>query len=59
MPKPIKSEEEKMIAISFRLQPDLFQRLKDRAGSVPISVIIRVLVEKWLTGEIDVDFLKK
>ena len=56
MPKRPKTEDEKMIAISFRLPPNVLEELKGKAGSVPISVIVRVLVEKWLKGEIRIDF---
>lgn len=56
MPKRPKAEDEKMIAISFRLPPNVLEELKGKAGSVPISVIVRVLVEKWLKGEIRIDF---
>lgn len=56
MPKTPKVEDEKMVAISFRLPPNVLEELKGKAGSVPISVIVRILVEKWLKGEIRIDF---
>lgn len=56
MPKRPKAEDEKMIAISFRLPPNILDELRDKAGSVPVSVIVRILVEKWLKGEIRIDF---
>lgn len=55
MPNKLKVEGEKMVAISFRLPPNILDELRDKAGSVPISVIVRILVEKWLKGEIRID----
>lgn len=49
-------DEEKMEQIySFRMPIVLFKQLKERAGYVPISVVLRRLIEKFVKGEIDLD----
>jgi len=40
---------------SFRLSSELFKQFKERAGYVPLSVIIRRLIEKFVKGEVDID----
>lgn len=48
-------EKENMIAYTFRLPPNLLDKLKNRAGFIPVSVIIRRLIEKYINGEISLD----
>lgn len=47
--------EDKMMSFTFRLPRDLFQGLKDRAGSIPLSIVIRRLIEKYIKGEVGID----
>jgi predicted DNA-binding protein len=47
--------EEKMMSYTFRLPKDLLDQLKGRAGSIPISVVIRRLIEKYIKGEVGID----
>lgn len=46
---------EKMMSFTFRIAPSLIEQLKDKAGSIPVSVVIRRLIEKYLKGEIGLD----
>lgn len=48
-------ETENMISFTFRLPKDLLQQLKVRSGSMPISVVIRRLIERYIRGEIGLD----
>ncbi len=48
-------ETENMIPFTFRLPKDLLEQLKVRAGSIPISVVIRRLIERYVKGEIGLD----
>lgn len=50
--------ELKMSAFSFRLEESLLSRLRVKAGRVPLAIVVRILLEKWLKGEIEVDFTK-
>ena len=52
MKKP--KEGEKMERYSFRLPVSLLKQLKEQAGLVPVSVVIRRLIEKYINGEIDI-----
>lgn len=47
--------EDKMMSFTFRLPKDLLKQLKERAGSIPISVVIRRLIEKYIKGEVGID----
>ncbi len=44
-----------MQSFTFRLKPALIEQLKAKAGSIPISVIIRRLLEKYIKGEVGLD----
>lgn len=46
---------ELMKAFTFRLPPSLIEQLRDRAGSIPVSVVIRRLIERYIKGEIGLD----
>jgi hypothetical protein len=51
--------ELKMSAFSFRLEESLLKRLRSKAGRIPLAIVVRVLLEKWLKGDIEVDFTKE
>lgn len=44
-----------MIPYTFRLPKDLIEQLREKAGYIPISVIIRRLIEKFIKGEVGLD----
>lgn len=46
----------RMSAFTLRVEKDLIKDAKKKAGIVPISRIIRILLKKWLTGEITIDY---
>jgi hypothetical protein len=46
----------RMSAFTLRVEKDLINEAKDKAGIVPISRIIRILLKKWLKGEIQIDY---
>lgn len=50
-----KRVRENMQSFTFRLPPSLIEQLRDKAGSIPISVIIRRLIEKYIKGEVGLD----
>ncbi len=54
-----KNEGEKMEQYSVRMTPSLWETAKRKAGFVPLSVVIRMLIEKWLSGEIIIDLTKR
>ncbi len=41
--------------VVFRVTIDFFEQLTAKAGMIPLSRIIRRLLEKWLAGEINLD----
>ena len=53
------TEDEKMKTRSLRFPDSLWQRAIDKAGMIPLALIIRKLVEGWLSGEITIDTSKK
>ena len=46
--------EEIMEQYSLRMPPSLWAAAKEKAGMIPLSAIIRKLIEKWLKGEVEV-----
>lgn len=48
-------EGEKMMRYTFRLPESLLQQLQKKAGSIPVSAIIRRLIERYIKGEIGLD----
>jgi hypothetical protein len=44
-----------MISYSFRIDRGLLAQLKERAGTIPISAVIRRLIEKYIKGEVGLD----
>lgn len=59
MSKSEKYRGEKMIPYTLRLYPSLLDRAKEKAGLIPLSTIFRLLIEKWLNGEITIEQTKK
>lgn len=45
-----------MSAFTLRVERDLINDVKKKAGVVPLSRIIRILLKKWLSGEIAIDY---
>lgn len=50
-----KKGDEKMKSFTMRMPPSLIIEAQEKAGMIPLSKIIRRLVEKWLKGEITVE----
>lgn len=50
-----KKGDEIMKAFTMRMPPSLISQAQDKAGLVPLSVVIRTLIEKWLKGEITIE----
>ena len=48
-------EDEKMLSYTFRVPGNLLERLKEKAGLVPVSVVIRKLIEKYIKGEVKIE----
>lgn len=46
---------EKMESFTFRIPKTLIEQFKARAGSMPLSVVIRRLIEKYIKGDIGLD----
>lgn len=59
MTDKFKYGDEKMERYTLRMPPSLWEAAKTKSGIIPLSAIIRRLVEMWLHGEIDIDFSKK
>lgn len=55
MKNEIKEPQEKLIPYTFKAPGDLLDKIKEKAGLIPVSAIIRRLLEKWLAGEINLD----
>ena len=48
-----KKDGEKMESFNLRMPPSLVQSARDKAGLIPLSKVIRTLIEMWLRGEIE------
>jgi hypothetical protein len=48
-----------MSSFTIRAPKDLISQAKAKAGYIPLSVILRKLIEKWVNGEIELDLNKK
>lgn len=57
--RQIEYRGENMIPYTLRIYPSLLERAKMKAGLIPLSAIIRILIEKWLKGEISIEETKK
>jgi len=55
MKTEVKDVQEKYTSYTFKAPSDLLARVKDKAGLIPVSAIIRRLLEKWLAGEVNLD----
>ena len=53
--KKQKGDQKTMLTFSFRLKPTLIEQLRAKAGDIPISVVIRRLIEKYIRGEVGLD----
>lgn len=53
-----KKGDEKMGSFTIRVHESLIATAKDKAGWVPLSVVIRRLLRMWLKGEIQLDLSK-
>lgn len=42
-----------------RAPESLLAKVKEKAGYIPLSVILRKLMEKWIAGEIELDLSNK
>lgn len=51
--KARKKPEELMKSFTVRMSEDLMERLKERAGLIPVSIVIRKLIEMYVNGEIE------
>lgn len=49
----------KMSAFTLRIEENLIDAAKKKAGVVPISRVIRLLLRKWLRGEIELDYTQE
>lgn len=47
-----------MKSFTLRMPPDLLNRAKGKAGLVNLSTVIRILLEKWLNGEVIIEQTK-
>jgi len=54
-----KKEGNNMSSFTIRAPKTLLQQAREKAGYVPLSVILRKLLEKWITGEIELDLTKR
>jgi predicted DNA binding CopG/RHH family protein len=48
-------KEQETANISLRVTPSLLERVKKKAGMIPLSKIIKRLLEKWVNGEVELD----
>lgn len=59
MSKQSNEGNKKMSAFTMRVELELMAQAKKKAGVVPISRIIRILLKKWLSGQIEIDYTKE
>jgi hypothetical protein len=45
----------KMMQFAGRAPKELLMKAREKAGFIPLSVILRKLLEKWVNGEIVLD----
>lgn len=48
-----------MSSFTIRAPKSLIAQAKEKAGYIPLSVILRKLLEKWINGDIELDLSKK
>ena len=51
--------KENMASYTFRIPGDLLGQVRERAGIVPVSAIIRKLLEGWLRGDFNIDYIDR
>lgn len=44
-----------MSSFTMRVPKETINQAKDKAGYIPLSVILRKLLEKWIKGEIELN----
>lgn len=51
------TEKQKFVPQTFTIQPDIYNRLKEKAGNenYSASYIVRQLIEKWLNDDISIN----
>jgi len=47
--------KERMKYFPVMLPPSLLEKVRAKAGNIPVSVIIRRLLEKYVSGEVGLD----
>lgn len=52
--KAKKKPEEVMKSFTIRMTEDMMEQLKEKAGLVQVSTIIRKLIEMYINGEIEI-----
>ncbi len=53
---PVMTEQtEQMKPRGIKFPSNLWKAAKEKAGTMPLSVILRRLLEKWVRGEISLD----
>lgn len=40
---------------TFRIEPSVLEKLKKKAGTIPISVVIRRLIERYINDKVGLD----
>lgn len=48
-----------MSSFTIRAPKSLITQAKEKAGYIPLSVILRKLIERWVSGDIELDLNKK
>ncbi|GEM_PF-5515553 len=46
---------EQLRTTSIKLPESFFMKVAEKGGQIPLAVVIRRLLEKWLKGEISLD----
>lgn len=55
LPTDDRKDDEPMKPFSVRMPANLVEDVSRKAGTIPLAVIIRRLLEKWLKGEVSID----
>lgn len=54
-PNKDEGSNDKMVIKSISINQSLWKQAQDRAGLMPLSAVIRRLLELWLSGKIKLD----
>ncbi len=49
-------ENENMIHVGFRLEPDVLEKIQQMAGPIPVSKIWRALARGFVEGDIEIEW---